>query len=57
MQPGQVLDRYLLDKEGHLLLSACAVLKPTLIDRLRSVAEGHADSYHLWIGERDETQH
>ncbi len=57
VRPGQVLARDLRDKDGHLLLSAGAVLKPTLIDRLRNVAEGHADSYHVWIGDRDETQH
>lgn len=54
VRPGQVLARDLRDREGHLLLSAGAVLKPTLIDRLVNVAQGHADSYHLWIGERDE---
>jgi DNA-binding NarL/FixJ family response regulator len=53
VRPGQVLARDLRDKEGHLLLSAGAVLKQTLIDRLTGVAQGHADSYHLWIGERD----
>ena len=54
VRPGQVLAKDLRDKEGHLLLSAGAVLKTTLIDRLLNVAQGHADSYHLWIGERDE---
>ncbi len=53
VRPGQVLARDLRDKDGHLLLSAGAVLKQTLIDRLTGVAEGHVDSYHLWIGERD----
>ena len=53
VRPGQVLARDLRDKDGHLLLSAGAVLKQTLIDRLTGVAQGHADSYHLWIGERD----
>ena len=55
VRPGQVLAKDLRDREGHLLLSAGAVLKPTLIDRLLNVAEGHADSYHLWIGEREES--
>ena len=54
VRPGQVLARDLRDKEGHLLLSAGAVLRPALLDRLMNVAEGHADSYHLWIGDRDE---
>ena len=55
IRPGQVLAKDLRDKEGHLLLSAGAVLKPVLLDKLLSVAQGHADSYHLWIGERDES--
>ena len=55
VRPGQVLARDLRDKDGHLLLSAGAVLKQTLIDRLTGVAQGHADSYHLWIGERPES--
>ena len=50
--PGQVLARDLRDRDGHLLLSSGAVLKQTLIDRLNSVAGGHADSYHVWVGER-----
>lgn len=53
IRPGQVLAKDLQDKEGHLLLSAGAVLKPVLLDKLMNVAQGHADSYHLWIGERD----
>ena len=56
IKPGQVLAKDLRDKEGHLLLSAGAVLKPTLIDRLVNVAQGHADSYHLWIGEPDSSE-
>ncbi len=55
IRPGQVLAKDLRDKEGHLLLSAGAVLKPVLLDKLLNVAQGHADSYHLWIGERDES--
>ena len=55
VRPGQVLARDLLDRDGHLLLSAGAVLKSTLIDRLTNVAQGHTDSYHLWIGEREES--
>ena len=54
VRQGQILARDLRDKDGHLLLSAGAVLRPNLIDRLRNVAEGHADSYHLWIGDLDE---
>ncbi len=53
--PGQVLAKDLRDREGHLLLSAGAVLKPTLLDRLKNVAQGDADSYHLWIGDREES--
>jgi len=50
---GDVLARDLRDRDGHLLLSAGAVLKPTLIERLKDVAGGHADSYHLWVGEKE----
>jgi DNA-binding NarL/FixJ family response regulator len=53
VHPGQVLARDLRDPEGHLLLSTGAVLKPTLINRLKDAANGHVDSYHLWVGERD----
>jgi len=55
VRPGQVLARDLRDRDGHLLLSAGAILKPTLLDRLKNVADGHADSYHLWIGEREDS--
>jgi len=55
VRPGQVLARDLRDREGHLLLSAGAVLRPTLIDRLMNVAEGHGDSYHIWIGDREDS--
>lgn len=51
--PGQILARDLRDREGHLLLSTGAVLKPTIIERLKHVAQGHSDSYHLWVGERE----
>ncbi len=54
VRPGQILARDLRDNQGHLLLSAGAVLKPTLIDKLVNVAQGHADSYHVWIGDRDD---
>lgn len=50
--PGQVLARDLRDREGHLLLSTGVELKASLITRLKDVAGGHADSYHLWVGER-----
>jgi CheY-like chemotaxis protein len=53
IRPGQVLAKDLRDKDGHLLLGAGAVLKPVLLDKLLNVAQGYADSYHLWIGERD----
>lgn len=53
VKPGHVLARDLRDKEGHLLLSIGAVLKPTILERLKDVAGGHADSYHVWVGERD----
>ena len=56
VSPGQVLARDLRDREGHLLLSTGVVLKPTILERLKEVAGGHADSYHLWVGERDAAQ-
>jgi CheY-like chemotaxis protein len=54
--PGQVLARDLRDKDGHLLLSTGAVLKPNIIERLKDVADGHADSYHVWVGEQETTK-
>lgn len=56
VKAGQVLARDLRDKEGHLLLSTGAVLKPTLLERLKDVAGGYADSYHVWVGERDDAK-
>ncbi|MBY0509692.1 MAG: response regulator [Rhodospirillaceae bacterium] len=56
VKAGEILARDLRDKEGHLLLSTGAVLKPTILERLKGVAGGHADSYHVWVGERDDAR-
>ena len=52
VEPGQILARDLHARDGSLMLSTGVVLNATLIDRLTKVAAGHADSYHLWVGER-----
>jgi DNA-binding NarL/FixJ family response regulator len=54
VRPGDILARDLHDKDGQLLLSAGATLKQAIIDRLLGVAGGHADSYHMWIGTRED---
>ncbi len=56
VRPGAILARDILDRSGQLLLKTGTELKPTLIDRLNNVADGHAESYHVWIGEWDEAQ-
>jgi DNA-binding NarL/FixJ family response regulator len=53
VRPGSILARDLHDRSGQLLLKTGTELKPSLIDRLRHVADGQDDSYHLWIGERE----
>ena len=53
VQPGAILARDIVDRSGHLLLKTGTELKSALIDRLRNVAQGHGDTYHLWVGERD----
>jgi len=52
VKSGVVLARDLKDREGVLLLKSGTDLSKSLIERLKGVAEGHADSYHVWIGER-----
>jgi DNA-binding NarL/FixJ family response regulator len=49
---GVILARDLSDREGHLLLKAGNALSQSLLDRLTEVSGNHADSYHLWIGDR-----
>ncbi|TAL00728.1 MAG: response regulator [Rhodospirillaceae bacterium] len=52
VKSGVVLARDLKDREGQLLLKSGTDLSTSLLTRLKSVAEGHADTYHVWIGER-----
>lgn len=52
VQPGAILARDIHDGSGHLLLKTGTELKSSLIARLQTVAQGHGDSYHLWVGER-----
>jgi hypothetical protein len=51
--PGAILARDIHDRGGQLLLKTGTELKSSLIARLRSVAQGHGESYHLWVGERE----
>jgi hypothetical protein len=53
VQPGAILARDIHDKSGQLLIKMGTELRPSLLDRLRDVAQGHDDAYHLWVGERD----
>jgi two-component system chemotaxis response regulator CheY len=52
VKSGVVLARDLKDREGVLLLKSGTDLTPNLLTRLKSVAEGHTDSYHVWVGDR-----
>ncbi len=51
-KPGAVLTRDLKDKDGQLLLKTGAELTAVLIEKLNVVAQGHGESYHVWIGDR-----
>jgi DNA-binding NarL/FixJ family response regulator len=53
VQPGAVLAKDLRDPQGQLLLRTGPELSSGLLNRLREVAKGHSDSYHIWIGDRD----
>lgn len=53
VKPGAILARDIVDRSGHLLLKTGTELKSSLIARLQNVAQGHGDSYHLWVGEPD----
>ncbi len=53
VKPGAILARDILDRSGHLLLKTGTELKSSLIARLQNLAQGHGDSYHLWVGEAD----
>jgi two-component system chemotaxis response regulator CheY len=52
VKSGVVLARDLKDREGVLLLKSGTDLTANLLTRLKSVADGHSDSYHVWIGDR-----
>jgi two-component system chemotaxis response regulator CheY len=52
VQAGVVLAKDLKDKDGQLLLKSGTDLGARLLERIRGVAHGHAESYHLWVGER-----
>jgi DNA-binding NarL/FixJ family response regulator len=52
VKAGVVLARDLKDRDGHLLLKAGTDITAKLIARLTEVSGNHADSYHVWIGER-----
>ena len=54
VQPGAILARDIHDRSGQLLLKTGTELKSSLIARLRDVAQGKGDSYHLWVGEREQ---
>lgn len=51
-RPGAVLARDIKDNEGQLLLKAGAELTSVLLEKLNAVADGHSESYHIWVGER-----
>ena len=52
LQAGVILARDLSDRDGHLLLKAGAPLSKALLQRLNDVSGGHAEAYHVWVGER-----
>jgi DNA-binding NarL/FixJ family response regulator len=52
VQPGAILGRDIKDRDGQLLLTAGTTLSAALLERLNGIAEGHADSYHIWTGEK-----
>jgi two-component system chemotaxis response regulator CheY len=54
VRPGDILARDILDRSGQLLLKTGTELRPSLIDRLNDVAQGKADSYHVWVGRWEE---
>ncbi len=53
VKPGAILARDIHDRSGQLLLKTGTELKSSLIARLHAVAQGHGESYHLWVGETD----
>lgn len=52
VHPGAILARDIKDRDGQLLLTAGTALSAGLLERLNGVAEGHAESYHIWTGEK-----
>lgn len=55
VKAGSILARDLHDKAGQLLLKSGTELKSTLITRLNDLAGGHGGSYHVWVGEWEES--
>lgn len=53
VKPGDIVGRDIKDREGHLMLSAGTELNPNLIARLKNVADGNEESYHVWVGAWD----
>lgn len=53
VQPGAILARDVLDRNGQLLLKSGTELKSRLIARLKETARGLSEGDHLWIGERE----
>jgi DNA-binding NarL/FixJ family response regulator len=51
VKPGDIVGRDIKDREGHLMLSAGTELNSNLIARLKNVANGNEDAYHVWVGE------
>ena len=50
VKPGDIVARDIKDRDGHLMLSTGTELRPNLIERLKDLAEGNVDSYHVWVG-------
>lgn len=53
VKPGDVVGRDIKDRDGHLMLSAGMKLTSSLISRLKTVADGNEDAFHVWVGEWD----
>ena len=55
IQPGVVLARDIKDRDGQLLLKSGTDLSASLLTRLTGVADGHPESYHVWIADRQKS--
>ena len=53
VKPGDIVGRDIKDREGHLMLSAGMELSPNLIARLKTMADGNENAFHVWVGEWD----